>query len=525
MWPEVLFSLLLLGFSASLSWFLRRKWKLGLFRRHGIPGPEPEFFWGNYMQLKEDRIQVMERWIAEYGKVFGYYSGEVPFIVVSEPDMVKECLVKEFPTFHDRPPFVLCVEPFSSCMLQLTGSEWKRVRSVLNPTFSSVKMRQMAPIVHTCVDTMMEVLDERCGSQQTVDMLKVAQGYSLDVITKCAFAWQVDCQKNPNDPQLLGVRKIFEEAESAAVCNAIRFPLLRVVLKSLYRLSDYYKVIQHLTNNLRQVIELRRREPKMSATDMLQLMLEAQAGAEIFKNGPISRDVRLIEDRHVVGNAFIFLVAGFETTATSLGFLMYLLATHPDEQERLHEEIEAAFGTDGELVYEGVQQLKRLDMVIQEALRIYPPVVLFISRRCVKDTTIMGHFFPAGVNIMIPTWHLHHDPTLWPEPFEFRPERFDPEGNGGLSKDPASFLPFGLGPRVCIGKRFALLELKMAVCRVLREYRLLRCEETQEPLKLIVPSVIINPERGVVVRLQRRQPEAKVPTVTSTRVANTTDVA
>ncbi|KAH8033464.1 hypothetical protein HPB51_013190 [Rhipicephalus microplus] len=122
MWPEVLFSLLLLGFSASLSWFLRRKWKLGLFRRHGIPGPEPEFFWGNYMQLKEDRIQVMERWIAEYGKVFGYYSGEVPFIVVSEPDMVKECLVKEFPTFHDRPPFVLCVEPFSSCMLQLTGT-------------------------------------------------------------------------------------------------------------------------------------------------------------------------------------------------------------------------------------------------------------------------------------------------------------------------------------------------------------------------------------------------------------------
>ncbi|KAH7984780.1 hypothetical protein HPB52_024004 [Rhipicephalus sanguineus] len=102
-----------------------------------------------------------------------------------------------------------------------------------------------------------------------------------------------------------------------------------------------------------------------------------------------SRDVRLIEDRHVVGNAFIFLAAGFETTATSLGFLMYLLATHPDEQERLHEEIETAFGSDRELSYEGVQQLKRLDMVVHEALRIYPPVVLFISRRCDKDTTIM----------------------------------------------------------------------------------------------------------------------------------------
>lgn len=504
MWAEVLFSLLLVLVSASLSWFLRRKWKLGLFKRHGIPGPEPDFFWGNFLQLKEDRVQVMERWIAEYGKVFGYYSGEMPYIVVSDPELVKQCLVKEFPTFHDRAPFVLNVEPFASCMLVLTGGEWKRVRSVLNPTFSSVKMRQMTPIVHSCVDTMLEVLDERCRAQQTVDMLKVAQGYSLDVITKCAFAWQVDCQKNPNDPLLLGVRKIFEEAESAAVCNAIRFPLLRVVLTSLYRLSDYYKVMHRMIDNLRQVIELRRRERKVSATDMLQLMLEAQAGAEVSNNRTIGREVRLIEDRHVVGNAFIFLAAGFETTATSLGFLMYLLATHPDEQEKLHDEIEGAFGSDRELSFEGIQMLKRLDMVVQEALRIYPPVVLFISRHCNRDTTIMGQFFPAGANIMVPTWHLHHDPALWPEPFEFRPERFDPDGAGGLSQHQAAYLPFGLGPRVCIGKRFALLELKMAVCRVLREYRVLRCEETQVPLKLIVPSVIINPERGVAVKLERR---------------------
>ncbi|KAH6945976.1 hypothetical protein HPB50_010970 [Hyalomma asiaticum] len=124
MWAEVLFSLLLVLVSASLSWFLRRKWKLGLFKRHGIPGPEPDFFWGNFLQLKEDRVQVMERWIAEYGKVFGYYNGEMPYIVVSDPEMVKQCLVKEFPTFHDRAPFVLNVEPFASCMLVLTGRHY-----------------------------------------------------------------------------------------------------------------------------------------------------------------------------------------------------------------------------------------------------------------------------------------------------------------------------------------------------------------------------------------------------------------
>ncbi|KAH9380516.1 hypothetical protein HPB48_008451 [Haemaphysalis longicornis] len=118
-----------------------------------------------------------------------------------------------------------------------------------------------------------------------------------------------------------------------------------------------------------------------------------------------------------------------------------------------------------------------------------------------------GQFFPKGVSIMAPTWHLHHDPTVWPDPFVFRPERFDPDesGDGLLQHHPGAYLPFGLGPRICIGKRFALLELKMAVCRILRQYRVVRCPQTQEPLKLMVQSVIINPVGGVVVGLERRQ--------------------
>lgn len=519
MWAALLISLLLMAASSTLLWLVRRKWKLGLFRRHGIPGPEPDLFWGNFMQLRQDRVEVMERWIAEHGKVFGFYMGEQPFMVVSDPEMVKQCLVKEFQAFHDRPPFAMSVEPFASCLLELKGAEWKRVRSVLNPTFSSVKIKQMSPIVHGCVDTLMEILEERCRNGRPVDMLKLAQGYSLDVITKCAFAWQVDCQRNPNDPLLLGVRKIFEEAEHPAVQNAIRFPALRYLFTALYWISDYYKVTQHIISNLRQLIALRRRDRKIRATDMVQIMLEAQEGgdAAVTAESPRGKEVRLIEDRHVLSNAFIFMAAGFETTATSLGFIMYLLATHPEEQERLYSEVRDALeDVEGELSYERVHQLKRLDMFIHEALRIYPPVVLFVTRKCEKDTTVMGQFFPKGVSIMAPTWHLHHDPTVWPDPFVFRPERFDPDdsGDGLLQHHPGAYLPFGLGPRICIGKRFALLELKMAVCRILRQYRVVRCPQTQEPLKLMVQSVIINPVGGVVVGLERRQIKAE-PAATS----------
>ncbi|CAN7947389.1 unnamed protein product [Ixodes pacificus] len=140
-------------------------------------------------------------------------------------------------------------------------------------------------------------------------------------------------------------------------------------------------------------------------------------------------------------------------------------------------------------------------MVIRESLRLYPPVVLFVSRHCREDTTIMGQFIPAEANIIVPTWHIHHDPEHWPEPFKFDPERFAE----GLNTDhSAAYLPFGLGPRVCIGKRFALLEIKLALCKLIRKYRIRQCKETQDPVKLVVPTAAINPEKGISVKFEQR---------------------
>lgn len=138
---------------------------------------------------------------------------------------------------------------------------------------------------------------------------------------------------------------------------------------------------------------------------------------------------------------------------------------------------------------------------VSECLRMYPPVILFVSRTCKEDVTVMGQFFPAGVHVMVPTWHIHHDPDMWPEPFKFDPERF---AEGKDNYHPAAYLPFGLGPRVCIGKRFALLELKMAICKIIRRFKISQCAETEDPLKFIVPSIIINPENGIKVKLESR---------------------
>ncbi|CAN7937293.1 unnamed protein product [Ixodes hexagonus] len=494
-------SLVAVGSLLSLLWIVKRRREHGLFRRHGIPGPPPDLIFGNWEQLREDRLVVMERWIHKYGKVFGFYMAEIPYMVVSDVDLVKQCLVKEAGVFRDRSRLVLTVEPFTSSLLCLRGDDWKQVRSVLNPSFSATKMKLLMHIMNACADVTLEVIDASAQKGETVDMTRVSKGLSMDVITKCALAWQVDCQKDPSDPLLQIIHKIFADADGNVIKTALRFPVLRPVFEWLFTLSEYSKTITKLTDNVRQIIYLRRTGKCPKKMDMLQLLLDAQEGKQ--STGYAREDSRpLITEEHLLANSFIFLAGGFEATATSLGFIMYELARNQEEQARVYKELTHVQRDKEDLTYEEIQQMKRLNMVISECLRMYPPIVLFTTRVCTQDTTVMGEFFPAGVNVLVPTWNIHHDPELWPEPLLFNPERFGEDQT--KHRHPAAYLPFGIGPRECIGRRFAMLELKIAVCKILAQYHVTPCGETEDPVKLVVPSVVMNPQQGIRLRFKYR---------------------
>ncbi|KAH9360216.1 hypothetical protein HPB48_016875 [Haemaphysalis longicornis] len=166
------------------------------------------------------------------------------------------------------------------------------------------------------------------------------------------------------------------------------------------------------------------------------------------------------------------------------------------------------YPSDEELDYGDLQELQRLDMFVKEALRLYPPVVLLVSRHCRTDTTILGQFFPAGCEILAPVWHVHHDAQHWPDPFCFSPERFAPE----VSKDhhPGAYMPFGIGPKSCIGNRFALLELKAALCKLLRKFEVLPCARVKDPMELVVKTVLAVPATPIQVKLRYRKTALQV---------------
>ncbi|XP_077560595.1 cytochrome P450 3A14-like isoform X6 [Haemaphysalis longicornis] len=442
-----------------LLWVRGRRKAHGFLRAAGIEGPPPDLLWGNWKQLKEDRIAVMEEWISKYGKVFGFYKGTVPHVVISDADLIKECFIKESAAFYDRPPAILPVKPYTDMLLFLRGADWKHVRTVLNPSFSAAKMKLMTPIISRCVEDFMSVMERKADNGEAINVMEAAQGLSLDVIANCALAWQLDSQKKPDNPLAQLLRGILYEAETAFTTAFVAFPILGQCVSWMYGATLHSKRSWEIIDNVRSVVEARRSlgdgvsnagGGKTRRMDILQLLLDAQVYEELMRKYP----------------------------------------------------------SDEELDYGDLQELQRLDMFVKEALRLYPPVVLLVSRHCRTDTTILGQFFPAGCEILAPVWHVHHDAQHWPDPFCFSPERFAPE----VSKDhhPGAYMPFGIGPKSCIGNRFALLELKAALCKLLRKFEVLPCARVKDPMELVVKTVLAVPATPIQVKLRYRKTALQV---------------
>ncbi|OWA52716.1 Cytochrome P450 3A24 [Hypsibius exemplaris] len=455
-------------------WFKSRSEKFAFFRRRGIPGPAPSVIDGNYKELILSGTApwlVVEKWIKAYGKVVGYFrTGPTPVLLISDHEMLKEILIKDFSHFSDRatltsprnrlPPI------FRDSLTVLTGQDWKRVRSTITPTFTAKKMKVMSPAINEIVDVLLGILEGRAQTGETTDIYSLFQGLTLDVIGRCAFARNTDCQRNTQDIFLTNVRAIFANASSPVIRIIQMFPELNFIIsRAIRRFAPNYKRGNIISEHLAELIKQRKEGKLNGHMDMIQLMLDANENPESVDrtdNGDAFSDVRkkYLTDGEMISNAFLFLLAGYETTANCLAFTTYLLAKHPDIKKG------------------------------------------FVTRVASETVTINGQTIPARTGVEVPLWYLQHDPEVWNKPYEFDPERFSPENKPSIP--PMAYLPFGAGPRNCVGMRFAQLEIKIALVRILQRYRLVKCAQSEPEIQLKHGIATINPKNGVFVRIEKR---------------------
>uniref|UniRef100_A0AAY4DNX4 Thromboxane-A synthase n=1 Tax=Denticeps clupeoides TaxID=299321 RepID=A0AAY4DNX4_9TELE len=448
-----------------------------------------------------------------------YYLGRRPVVVVADPDMLRQVLVKEFSLFPNRMNIRLATKPMSESVLLLRDERWKRVRSILTPSFSSAKMKEMVPLINTATQTLLRNLQEHAERGQSFDIHRCLGCFTMDVIASVAFGTQVDSQNNPDDPFVLHAAKFFSfSLFRPLIFLFVAFPVLGPLIRILpskrrEEMNGFF--INSIQKIIRQRDEL---SPDQRRRDFLQLMLDARSGKECVPleqfdvanhadeaaadcgagRAPAQR--RVMTEDEVVGQAFLFLLAGYETSSNTMAFACYLLATNPDCQRKLQAEVDDFFTKYDCPDYSNVQELRYLDMVVSEALRLYPPGFRF-AREVDQDCVVNGQFLPRGATVEIPAGVLHYDPLHWPEPEKFVPERFTPEAKA--SRHPFVYLPFGAGPRSCVGMRLAQLEIKMALVHIFHRFSVEPSEETQVPLQL-KSNTTLGPKSGIFIKITER---------------------
>lgn len=351
--------------------------------------------------------------------------------------------------------------------------------------------------MQACIGDAMGELDEISEKGGSFNPKLYWGRYNMDLIARCCFAVSFHA-KDDNDPLLQNFIEFFK-GNLLKILIIVTSPEWFV---RFLRISfSPAKNLEFLRDLTLQLIENRKRAQKESYNDFLQLLLDAEGEidqSDVNKVDPHANKQHKLTAEEIVGASVIFLVAGYETTSTLLMWACYRLAMNPDIQEKLYQELKTIDIND----YDELISLPYLDAVINETLRIDPPVVMF-QRVPHQDYPVPGqnYIIPKYTRIIIPTYSIHHDPQNYPNPEQYDPDRFLPENKDSIK--PFTFVPFGAGPRICIGMRFALVNAKLSLATIITKFRLVKTEETVEKPEYSAGSIILTSD-NLKIGLEKR---------------------
>ncbi|XP_014476486.1 PREDICTED: cytochrome P450 9e2-like [Dinoponera quadriceps] len=496
---------------------------LDYFKKHGIHHVSPWPVLGNLGPMFLCQTSMAELLKKVYdmspnAKYVGFFDAMNPVVMIRDPELIKSIAVKNFEIFPEHRSFIDEVNDpmLGKNLFSLRGDKWRELRKLLSLAFTSGKMKTTFELMSNCAADFADFLSKMPTDKNVVELKDSFTRYTNDVIATCVFGISVDSMRNPkNDFYMYGM-----EATTFTIITTIKFYLCRS-MPFLCKILSIKTVSNQMTRFFNDIVRntMYTREVKnIVRPDILQLMMDSRG-----KRG--SGKELTIQD--ITSQAFLFFIGGFETASTLMCFAALEITTNSDVQAKLRAEVDAVMkATDGTLTYEAVKGMQYLDAVMNEALRMYP-AVLFLDRVCVKEFKLppalpgdKPHVLKKGSTVWFPVYALHHDPKNFEDPASFRPERFLDEDKMGFNPD--AYLPFGIGPRMCIGKRFALLETKVMLVHLLARCELKRCEKTVYPIRLSKKKFTILAEGGSWIKIQPRSDALNVvsPNTVSGSAAN-----
>nr|UZE89903.1 cytochrome P450 CYP9GK5 [Chrysoperla zastrowi sillemi]UZE89906.1 cytochrome P450 CYP9GK5 [Chrysoperla zastrowi sillemi] len=455
-------------------------------------------------------------------KCVGMFSfGTAPALLIRDPELLKQITIKDFNYFTDHTKSFF-KDGFDTLidrnLFTLSGNEWRDMRATLSPAFTGSKMRGLFNMMNDCSEQFVSYYSNKVknakDSHLEVELKKSFTRFTNDIIASAVFGVKCDSLNNEqNEFYLMG-------------CKAAYFATWRILLSNfcpwILKFLNLGGVIpeeccKYFKNLVYETKAVRERE-NIIRPDILHLLIQAQKGAlkddSVEENkgfvGTESKtvgNIKKLDDDDIAAQAFLFFLGGFETTSILMCFTIFELALNPDIQERLLNEIQNTLSeSNGEFSYDVVHKMKYLDMIVTETLRKWPPAPI-TDRVTTKNYKIqVGKkliTLEPGFPITVPIIGFHRDPQYYPNPEKFDPERFNDENKKNIK--PLTFCPFGAGPRLCIGARFAVMNAKIIIFHMIKNFEVILVKNSTVPPVLSSKSGNTILENGFHVGLKLRK--------------------
>ncbi|CAN6230892.1 unnamed protein product [Urochloa humidicola] len=527
-------------FSAFLVYFYAPFWSV---RR--VPGPPTRFPVGHLHLLAKNGPDVFRAIAKEYGPIFRFHMGRQPLVIVANAELCKEVGIKKFKDIRNRstpPPTVGSLH--QDALFLTRDSKWSAMRNTVVPLYQPARLAELIPVMQSYVDALVANI-AGCPDQDCIPFCQLSLRMAIDIIGKTAFGIEFGLSKSPADSSSSDgggegaedddVREFLKEykrsmefikmdlSSSLSTILGLFLPCVQTPCRRLLRLvpgTADYKMDENerrLCRRIDAIIAGRRRDravlrqragdgssngdaARSAPLDFIAALLDAME-----HGGGSGKEEFTLEDRHVRALAYEHLIAGTKTTAFTLSSVVYLVSCHPRVEEKLLHELDAFTPPRAPNADELQSRFPYLDQVIKEAMRFHL-VSPLIARQTSERVEIGGYALPKGACVWLAPGVLARDAAEFPEPEEFRPERFEAGVEEERARHPYAHIPFGVGPRACIGHKFALQQVKLAVVGLYRRYVFRHSPAMESPVQFDFDLVLAF-RHGVKLRAIRRERE------------------
>lgn len=439
---------------------------MSIIKGIGIPGPKPNFILGNLVDITKEGLNgVFPKWTKKYGKIVGFYIGGRPQVLITDIEMIRHVMVKDFHIFSNKSqciPGGIHPQPqLQKMLVWAQDNVWRQLRASLSPSFSLYKLNAMEPFMMEGIDSLVSELNDKANSGQEVNLTPLVSEFTFSSGSKCIFGLNLSLNRLTNEA------KHFVEAsrprleKSVLAIAMMLFPSLSFIAYPLRVLWERFRLYMLWSAEgvcydvARKIVQFRRDSKIESNKDFLQLLMDArrvrsttdmdlEMSSEEVKpnNNSFKKDVysEELSEEEILSNAMLFLLASYETTSVTLQFVLLNLINNQDVQEQLRNELRKAVDKGSNKInFSNASKVPLLNHIVKETLRMFPPVSPFTTRVANEDYEYEGIRIPKGTTVFIGVSSIHNDPELWPQPEKFRPERFANEFNK------MAYLPFGAG--------------------------------------------------------------------------------